>query len=310
MSVIYLRMGVLPGSSWLSGVDFQSFKTIFISIILEAFPFLMLGVVISSLLQVSISEDRLSRIMPRNPVLGLLVASLIGVLFPVCECGMIPVARRLIQKGMPAYLGVTYMLSAPVVNPVVYFATASAFRNKPDMVIGRMGLAFAVAIAAGVLMLLLYKGNPLKLRATDLRGKEMPETKMTLAGWVEHLLNDFFDMTKYLLFGAFIASCLQVFVARSTLIGIGAHSWSSYPFMMGLSYMLSLCSTSDAFVAASFNGTFSKGPLLAFMVLGPMLDFKSTLMMFSAFRAKFVVMLIAILVVLIGLGSLAVAHLG
>ncbi|MDF2926116.1 MAG: permease [Paenibacillaceae bacterium] len=298
------RLLVNGFGSWWQGIDTQSFKTIFISIILEAFPFLMLGVLISSLLQVLVSEERLKRIIPKNPAIGLLVASGLGIFFPVCECGMIPVARRLIQKGMPAYLGITYMLAAPVVNPVVYFATYSAFQTKPEMVYGRMGLAYAVAVTAGLLIYLLVKGNPLKIKAQELRGEGVQEQKkMTLSGWVEHMLNDFFDMTKYLLFGAFVAACLQVLVARSTLIDIGAHSWSSYPFMMGLAYVLSLCSTSDAFVAASFNGSFSQGPLLAFLVLGPMLDFKSTLMMFSAFRFRFVLLLIVILIVLVWSGS-------
>jgi uncharacterized protein len=297
-------------TDFLRSIDYQSFKTIFLSIIFEAAPFLMLGVLISSLLQVSISEERLRRIIPKNPVIGLLVASLLGVLFPVCECGMIPVARRLIQKGMPAYLGITYMLAAPVLNPVVYFATYSAFRTRPDMVYSRMALGFGVAFSAGLLIYFFVRKNPLKLRADELRGAGAQTERMTLSGWAEHMLNDFFDMAKYLLFGAFIAACLQVFVARSTLIGIGAHSWSSYPFMMGLAYVLSLCSTSDAFVAASFSGAFSKGPLLAFMVLGPMLDFKSTLMLLSAFRFRFVAFLIASLIVLAGLGSVLAAWLG
>lgn len=287
----------------LRNLDYQSFKTIFLSIVLEAFPFLMLGVFVSSLLQVSISEELLKRIIPKNPVLGLLTASLLGMVFPVCECGMIPVARRLIQKGMPVYLGITYMLCAPIINPVVYFATYSAFRTKPDMVYGRMGLAFAVAMAVGFIMYLTVRKSPLKHRVDDLRGSPLPEVKMTFSNWLEHLLNDFFDMAKYLLFGAFIASFLQVFVSRSTLVDIGADSWSSYPFMMGLAYLLSLCSTSDAFVASSFSSTFTKGPLLAFMVLGPMLDFKSTLMLLSAFRWRFVLYLTVLLVVAIWSGS-------
>lgn len=297
-------------SGFFGSIDYQSFKTIFVSIILEAAPFLMLGVLISSLLQVGISEERLQRLIPKNPVIGLLAASLLGVLFPVCECGMIPVARRLIQKGMPAYLGITYMLAAPVLNPVVYFATYSAFRTRPDMVYSRMALGFGVAFTAGLLIYFFVRRSPLRLRADDLGGAGAQRGRMTLSGWAEHMLNDFFDMAKYLLFGALIAAGLQVFVARSALIAIGAHSWSSYPFMMGLAYVLSLCSTSDAFVAASFSGAFSKGPLLAFMVLGPMLDFKSTLMLLSAFRFRFVLFLIASLIVLAGLGSVIAAWLG
>lgn len=287
----------------LQAIDFQSFKTIFLSIVLEASPFLLLGVLISSLLHAAVSEKWLSRIIPRNPFVGVIAASLLGILFPVCECGIIPVVRRLIKKGMPAYLGITFMLSAPVVNPVVYAATYAAFRTRPEMAYGRMGLAFAVAVLAGLFIYLLADSHPLKRRVEDLAGAAPEETKLTWSSWTEHLLNEFFEMAKYLLFGALIASSLQVLVSRSALVAIGSESVSAYPFMMGLAYVLSLCSTSDAFVAASFNNIFAKGPLLAFMVLGPMLDFKSTLMLLSAFKIRFVLLLMVLLLVLVWLGA-------
>lgn len=306
MHVFLFRSWFIVGDA-LRNLDYQSFKTIFMSIVLEAFPFILLGVLVSSLLQAFLSEAALRKIIPKNPVAGLLTASLLGIVFPVCECGMIPVARRLIQKGMPPYLAVVYMLSSPIINPVVYFATYSAFRTRPDMVYARMGLAFAVTVLVGALVYLFVKGNPLRLRAADLAQSGESDQRQSapgFMGWIEHMLNDFMDMAKYLLFGALIASALQVFVARSTLIAIGGDSWTSYPFMMGLAYLLSICSTSDAFVAASFGNAFGKGPLLAFLVMGPMLDLKSTLMMLSAFRFRFVALLSAAVILLVWAGSL------
>ncbi len=292
----------------LQSVDIQSFKTIFLSIVLEASPFLIAGVLVSSLLQVWLSERMLQRIIPRNPLVGLLSVSLLGVIFPVCECGIVPVVRRLIKKGMPAYLGIAFMLAAPVVNPIVYAATFAAFRSKPEMAWERMGLAYGVAVFAGLFIYLLANGNPLKRSREDLLGDVAPaaETRTTWSGWAEHLLNEFFDMSKYLLFGAFLAASLQVLVSRSVLVDIGSDSLTAYPFMMGLAYVMSLCSTSDAFVAASFSNVFAKGPLLAFLVLGPMLDFKSTLMLLSSFRTRFVLLLVALLVVLVWLGAAVV----
>lgn len=288
----------------LQSVDMQSFKTIFLSIVLEASPFLIAGVLMSSLLQIWLSERMLQRIIPRNPLVGLLCVSLLGVIFPVCECGIVPVVRRLIKKGMPAYLGIAFMLAAPVVNPIVYAATFAAFRTRPEMAWERMGLAYGVAVLTGLFIYLLANGNPLKRSREDLTGgTSAEETKTTWSGWAEHLLNEFFDMAKYLLFGAFLAASLQVLVSRSVLVDIGSDSLTAYPFMMGLAYVMSLCSTSDAFVAASFSNVFAKGPLLAFLVLGPMLDFKSTLMLLSSFRTRFVLLLVGSLVVLVWLGA-------
>ncbi|MDF2937422.1 MAG: permease [Paenibacillaceae bacterium] len=289
--------------NFLQSVDIQSFKTIFLSIVLEASPFLIAGVLVSSLLQIWLSERMLQRIIPRNPLIGLLSVSLLGIVFPVCECGIVPVVRRLIKKGMPAYLGIAFMLAAPVVNPIVYAATFAAFRTKPEMAWERMGLAYAVAVLAGLFIYLLADGNPLKRSREDLTGGTPADSKLTWSGWAEHLLNEFFDMSKYLLFGAFLAASLQVLVSRSVLVDIGSDSLTAYPFMMGLAYVMSLCSTSDAFVAASFSNVFAKGPLLAFLVLGPMLDFKSTLMLLSSFRTRFVLLLVGLLLVLVWLGA-------
>lgn len=109
----------------------QSFKTMLISIVLEAVPFILLGVLVSAALQAYVSERWLARFLPQNPVAGILVACVFGILFPICECGMIPVVRRLIAKGMPLYIGIVFMLVGPIVNPVVYAATYTAFRARP-----------------------------------------------------------------------------------------------------------------------------------------------------------------------------------
>ncbi len=94
----------------------QSFKIMFISLILEAFPFILLGVLASSLLQVFVSDKMIQRLTPKNPIGGILFGSLLGILFPLCECGMIPVVRRLIRKGMPAYIGIVFILAGPILN--------------------------------------------------------------------------------------------------------------------------------------------------------------------------------------------------
>ena len=119
-----------------------------------------------------------------------------------------------------------------------------------------------------------------------------------------HAGDEFVDMSKYLVIGALITACIQTFVSRSDLIQLGNGPVASYVFMMGFAYVLSLCSTSDAFVASAFSHTFALGPLISFLVLGPMLDFKSTLMLLSTFRTRFVIGLSLAIIVLVlpGLG--------
>jgi uncharacterized membrane protein YraQ (UPF0718 family) len=313
----------------------QNIKTVFVSIFLEAVPFLLMGVFLSSLMQWFVSEEMVRRLTPKHPVGGVLAAGLLGIIFPICECGMIPVVRRLMHKGMPAYIAVTFILSGPVVNPIVFTATLLAFPNHPEITMARMGLAFAVASAVGGLVYLFVKRNPLrapKIAAAEV--KTHPGFKMALSphhdshshtharahshgisnghhhahpkNWRSffiHAGDEFVDMSKYLVIGALITACIQTFVSRSDLIALGNGPAASYVFMMGFAYVLSLCSTSDAFVASAFSHTFALGPLISFLVLGPMLDFKSTLMLLSTFRTRFVIGLSLAIIALVFAGS-------
>ncbi|WP_413379002.1 permease [Paenibacillus taichungensis] len=298
----------------------QNMKTVFISIFLEAAPFLLIGVLLSSLMQWFVSEEMIRKLTPKNPVGGVLVAGLLGIIFPICECGMIPVVRRLMHKGMPPYIAVTFILSGPVVNPIVFTATLLAFPSHPEITIARMGLAFAVAASIGGLVYMFVRQNPLrKPKATVTEVKTHPGFKMAQPhshstdhdhahdkNWHSffiHAGDEFVDMSKYLVIGALITACIQTFISRSDLISLGNGPVASYAFMMGFAYVLSLCSTSDAFVASAFSHTFALGPLLSFLVLGPMLDFKSTLMLLSTFRTRFVIGLSLAIITLVFAGS-------
>ncbi|WP_258042370.1 permease [Paenibacillus sp. UNC499MF] len=290
------------------------FKTMFIGIVLEAVPFIMLGVVLSSFMQVYIPETWIRKAIPRNPFLGLVFACLLGILFPICECGMIPVVRRLINKGMPLYIGVVVILAGPVVNPVVYAATYTAFRMNPEMVYARMGLALGTGALIGLFVYAFINKNPLKHRLDTLysgNGQDCAHAQGSgkFLAMTSHAGTEFFDMGKYLIFGSLITAVIQAFVPRGDLSALGEGEVLPHLFMMGFAYILSLCSTSDAFVASSFLQTFSKGSLLTFLVFGPMLDFKSTLMLLSVFKTKFVLLLALLITVTVFAGSVLVEHL-
>ncbi|WP_241242729.1 permease [Paenibacillus whitsoniae] len=289
-------------SSFVTAEHLQTFKTIFISILLEAMPFILLGVLLSSLLQTFVSEQAIQRFIPKNPLLGILFACLLGILFPMCECGMIPVVRRLILKGMPVYIAVVFIITGPIINPIVFAATFMAFRNHPTIAYSRMGLAFLVAIVIGLILYRFIKSNPLRISRTSFLTEQELDSHQHTGGisrklntFFVHASNEFFDMGKYLIFGSMLTAIIQVFMHRESLLAIGQGPISSHVFMMGFAYILSLCSTSDAFVASSFQTSFTSGSLLTFLVFGPMLDFKSTLMLLSVFKTRFVLFLILLI---------------
>jgi uncharacterized membrane protein YraQ (UPF0718 family) len=308
--VMFLNPEVLRNAPLMNDPNIQTFKAIFIGITLQAFPFILLGVILSSLLQVFVPDSFVQRLIPRNPFLGAIVASGLGIIFPICECGMVPVARRLIRKGFPLYAGIIFLLAGPIINPVVYSATLMAFRSNPSIAYSRMALAFVVATVAGLIVYKWIRSNPMKepIVAQEHRhsyeiSTEKGVIRSKFLQTFDHAASEFFDMGKYLIFGAFITAILQTFVPRRIIVDIAASDIGSNLFMMGFAYILSICSTADAFVASSFAATFPSGSLLAFLVFGPMLDVKSTLMLLSVFRARFVLKLTVIVATLVAISS-------
>lgn len=304
ITFVFSQNASILQNSWVS-----TFKTHFLGILLEAVPFVLLGALLSSLIHLILPEDWLSRWLPKHPVLGIACSCLLGVLFPVCECGMVPLVRRLIQKGTPVYMGIVFLLSAPIVNPVVFSATTLALRGHEELVYARMGLAITVAGLVGLILYKRLRHNPLRHTLMGVAKHEHSKTPSTgklstkVASFFQHASDDFFESGKYLIAGCLVTAVIQTFTAREALASFGEGSLSGYGFMMGLGFVLSLCSTSDAFVASTFVHTFSPGSILAFLVMGPMLDFKNLLMLLSVFKTKFVLLLSLLIVALVFIGS-------
>lgn len=282
----------------------QLFKMVFISIILEAMPFILIGVFISALLEVFVSAQTIQKMIPKNPVLGIVTASLLGIIFPICECGMVPTIRKLIDKGMPLYVATTFILVGPILNPIVFLSTLTAFRNQPEITYTRMGLAFLIALVVGLVIYRFIKTNQLRATAHHQHEEhhhEVPDSKLVQV--MGHTVSEFFEMGKYLVFGALLVGLLQTFISQESLVSIGQGQASANLLMMGLAFILSLCSTSDAFVAQSFVTTFSKGSLVAFMVFGPMLNLKVILMMLAVFKKRFIALLSLLIIVFVFTGT-------
>lgn len=291
----------------------QTLAAVFLGIFIEALPFLLLGVVASALIQLFVSEELIRRVAPRHPLLAPLFGGLLGLAFPVCECGVIPVTRRLLQKGAPLPLGVAFMLAGPVINPVVIVSTWVAFSGSLGVVLGRLGLTLLIAGVVGFIFgchpqpkALLVGRNEPQAAGEDLSCCRSPQRHGPL-GHLGHALahsgDEFFEMGKYLVLGALIAASIQAFIPRAALLELGQGPVASVLVMMGLGALLSICSTVDSFVALSFASTFSTGSLLAFLVFGPMIDIKSALMFLGVFRRAPIGLLVLLCAQLVFLGT-------
>ena len=288
--------------------SFLQLNTIFISILIESIPFILIGVFISGFIQMFVSEEMIARIIPKNRYLAILFATIMGALFPACECGIVPIVRRLLLKGVPLHAGIAFMLTAPIINPIVLFSTYIAFGNRIDMVLYRSGLALIVAFSVGVILSFQYKGSQLLEKGTLNTHHHHHPTKQSFkekfVDMLHHAVDEFFSVGKYLILGAFIAAAMQTYIKTSTLLEIGQTDVTSSIVMMFLAFVMSLCSEADAFIASSFSSTFSVGSIVAFLVIGPMVDIKNTLMMLSVFNKRFVFILISYIAIFVLLGSL------
>ena len=311
------------------------FSTRFLGIFIEAAPFLLLGTVTSGLIEAFISHDDLMRILPRHPVLATVAGGLMGFAFPVCECGVVPVTRRLYRKGLPLPVGIAFLLAAPVVNPIVIASTYAAFHARAiEIVYLRVAVALVAAVLIGLLFglqsrayrLLREPGHvpawrrppsppaPAALAivrdpepslsglvlapagaAPALAANARP-SRMALIPGLRHALSlaaeEFFEMGRYLILGSLLAAGLRVVITQGQLEALATNPVNSVFVMQALAFLLSICSTADAFVALDFANTFTLGSILGFLTFGPMVDIKSTLMFLGVFRRRVVLYLI------------------
>jgi uncharacterized membrane protein YraQ (UPF0718 family) len=268
----------------------RTFLVIFGSLLVQALPFVLIGALAAALVEVFVPVAVLERLGRLPRPLQLPAAALAGVLFPICECGSVPVARRLMLRGLTPSAAITFMLAAPVLNPVVIASTFVAFRGRTTlwtMVTGRFVLGMIVAIAVGWVIGDRTKDRLLKPRGGERLDLELDRPEARWRRFFVHLGDDFLFMTRYLLLGATIAAAIQTFLPASLLTGLADLPVLSVVAMMGLAVLLSLCSESDAFVAASFV-QFGPSAQLGFLVFGPMVDMKLLALYAGTFQRGFV----------------------
>lgn len=269
---------------------------IFISIIIEALPFVLLGTILSGIIEVFITPDIVNKFLPKNKFLRVLFGTFVGFVFPSCECGIIPIINRFLEKKVPSYTAVPFLATAPIINPIVLFATYSAFGNSIRFLILRFVGATIVAIALGVMLAFLVDDNILKEDAKPTHFHDYSDKKwyqkIFLA--LAHAIDEFFDTGRYLVFGTLIASAMQIYLPTRVLTTIGHSPITAILVMTLLAFILSLCSEADAFIGASLLSTFGIAPVMAFLLIGPMIDIKNLMMMVNSFKTRFIVQFISV----------------
>lgn len=287
-----------------------TFNTVFLSVLIEALPFVLAGVFIAGMIQVFVTEEQIKKLIPKNRFLAILMSCFIGALFPACECGIVPIVRRLVSKGVPIFAGVGFLLTGPLINPIVIFSTYVAFGQDLKIALLRMVLGIIIALIITAIISIYFKRNQLKKSSITNESNNTTNRfplAMRIKAMFFHSVDEFFDVGKYLIIGAVLAAFVQTYISTNVLLGIGEGILYSTAIMMGLAFLLSLCSEADAFIGASFRHIFPETSLLGFLIFGPMLDLKNTVMMMAVFRLRFVMVLMMVITVTV-FGVLMIVH--
>lgn len=274
------------------------FSTRFLGIFIEAVPFLLLGTVTSGLIEAFIRPSDIAQYLPKNRLLGLIAGTFLGIIFPVCECGVVPVLRRLFKKGLPLSIGVTFLLAAPFMNPIVFASTYIAFGFSTVFIL-RFVFTALVAMLVGFIFSFNNNLGDVLLPESLLDENDAPDIEAARPSLREGLAqalgiasSEFFEMGRFLVMGCLLAAALQTNLNQSELQALGQGTVMSVLFMQFLAFILSVCSTVDSFLALAFVNSFSLGAIVAFLVFGPMVDVKSTMMFAGVFQKKAVFYLV------------------
>lgn len=294
----------------------QDFILNFSSILWEAMPFIVLGAVVAGVLEEFLPQQLIGKIMPKHPIPAVIIGGLLGLIFPMCECGIVVVMRRLLRKGLPLSSCVTYMLAGPIVNLVVLFSTYVAFGPHGigwQMVALRAGIGFVVACGAGLVVHRLQQKSNIHDLLTDLAAPpkisaltviDPEEEKIVKKPLLQRFgniastaMHDFLDITVFLILGALLAAAAKSFIAPDDLTLLSREMpLLAIPAMMLLAVVMCLCSEADAFVAASFT-EMSVSSKISFLVLGPMLDLKLLMMYTRVFKRKLILTIVTCTVI-------------
>jgi uncharacterized protein len=291
----------------------------FLSIVLEGAFYIFIGTVISGFIDAYLPSSMLDRLLPKNRYLAVLVGGGLGAVLPVCECATVPVIRRLVAKGLPLSVAITYMLAAPIINPITMVSTFAAFSERGQagmLVAGSRGLlAYGITVLVGFIMMRVKLDAVLRpqIMASIRSGAGASSGDQAHSAPGQRLIHalrmaqrDFTDVAMWFVVGVavttffnYVVPVLMPLQARDWMDSLATNDGTAIPAMMVTAYILSLCSTTDAFVAAAMN-SYSYAAKLAFLIFGPMMDIKLTFLYSSIFKPRFVLILAVGLFILVG----------
>lgn len=270
--------------------------TLFLGLIVEATPFVLLGVIVSVLVAIFVKEDAILKLLPKNKFVSHMILSLSGVFMPVCECGNVPVVRRLLLKGFNVSHAVTFLLAAPIVNPITIWSTYEAFKFDPKIVVIRVIGALLIANLAGWLIS-LKKDQASFLHAQfyqEVCEHDHKHNQATMQNVFYIFNREFVPIIKMLMLGAMFAAISQTFIPRDLITSIGSNGLLSIIAMIILAFVISICANVDAFFALAYSATFTNGSLLSFLIFGPMIDIKILTMLQTTFSNKLLIFIAAL----------------
>ena len=313
IGVIFLVRVLTPAiGPWSLPNRVQDLLTLSISVIIESLPFVILGILLSILVQVWVPDRWIMRILPRNTFLRRAMISFLGIFLPVCECGNVPLARGLMVKGFTVSESMTFLLAAPIVNPITILTTGQAFGFDSWVFAARLVGGFVIANVIGWLFSKHPDQNSLLTDrfAAECRIPDPHEHDQTR--WqksVELFTRETAVIMPALFIGSLVAGLVQVAVPRSVLLSLGSNPLWSILAMMALAFVISVCSNVDSFFILPFARTFMPGSIAVFLLFGPIIDIKMLTLMRTTFRAKVLVQLTAIVGLLSALIGLVVNYL-
>jgi len=301
----------------------KTLSLVFSSIMLEAAPFMLFGAFVGGLIEAFVSRERMTALLPKRGWVTVFVSAGMGLIFPVCECAVVPVVRRLARKGLPPSAAIAYLLGGPIVNPIVIASTALAYKFDWRVVMLRTGVGYVIAVMVALVIGWVFDREPVfredlceEPRHADNAshahhvhdyhdnchdnhnhehaacscGCGHSHQDTTFGGKIvsafRHAADDFVSVGHFLVIGAFIAALAQTYIDRKVFLGLADYPLLPSVLMIALAVLLNLCSEADAFIAASFRGLMPLSAQMAFMLAGPMFDLKLLLMYQGVFRRR------------------------
>lgn len=269
----------------------NDFFIILFSLLVEGIPFILIGGVLSALVEIYVSEERIQKVLPKNKLLRFLSMGLLGNVAPVCECGNVPFARRMILKKIEPFFVLTFLLAAPVFNPIVIISTMVAFPNDFSIVMYRLLFTLIIAVSIGYIFSFFAE--------KDVLINKLKERRLAKHDHHHGILNivqkEFLEMTGIFIFGAIVASFIQIVVPKEFFFQFYEQQWIAILAMMALGFVISICSYVDAFFALAYSQVFPTSSILAFLVLGPMIDIKAVPMFKTIFKWRALTIIIGLI---------------